>query len=387
VLAKAPTKASTPRRSEKQAYTRLQMSNLLANFRLYSGKLQEAFENKRAGVSDVNMYVSANYGYKPVYLTRSMRIQGACVLAENMFSIGSLPPIGYELNAGGKLVSSLDLGLEIDATTTVAQLSMALITRCDSWEEGDQITCFIGFQTLGVDEMPRSSMKAQKVILSLDNDTPLWNVVSAEGFSTVGGYLASGTALNNMGMAWVHSRNQSSSTKVSTQRLVVVSDILADYQTYAALRAAADSYGGINHKAVYLNPTSSLSEVSSIVVNPAGGNASGGNNGSSGSNSSNGSSGTNGSTETTTVAAPTISGTTPFETSTEVTMTAESGAEIHYTTDGSEPTSASTLYSAAITLSETTTVKAIAVKNGTSSSVASETFTKSGNGSGGSEFD
>ena len=52
ILCKAPKKASTPRRSEKQAYTRLQMANLLANYRLYSGKLAEAFESKRAGLSD-----------------------------------------------------------------------------------------------------------------------------------------------------------------------------------------------------------------------------------------------------------------------------------------------------------------------------------------------
>ena len=43
---------------------------------------------------------------------------------------------------------------------------------------------------------------------------------------------------------------------------------------------------------------------------------------------------------------------------------------------GSTPTAESTLYSEAFTLSDTTTVKAIAVKNGTSSSVTTQTFTK-----------
>lgn len=85
-----------------------------------------------------------------------------------------------------------------------------------------------------------------------------------------------------------------------------------------------------------------------------------------------------------TVAAPTISGTTPFETSTSVTITAESGAEIHYTTDGNNPTSASPVYSSAITLEATATVKAIAIKDGETSSVASKTFTK---GSGGGDED
>ena len=80
------------------------------------------------------------------------------------------------------------------------------------------------------------------------------------------------------------------------------------------------------------------------------------------------------------VAAPTISGTTPFETSTSVTMSGPTGAEIRYTTDGSTPTSSSSLYSSAITLSATTTVKAIAIKDGVSSEVTTKVFTKSGGG-------
>lgn len=82
-------------------------------------------------------------------------------------------------------------------------------------------------------------------------------------------------------------------------------------------------------------------------------------------------------TPTPSVSAPSINGTTPFETSTSVTMSAESGAEIRYTTDGSQPSANSTLYSAAITLTETTTIKAIAIKDGVSSEVATSTFTKS----------
>lgn len=75
--------------------------------------------------------------------------------------------------------------------------------------------------------------------------------------------------------------------------------------------------------------------------------------------------------------APVIDGETPFASTTDVEMTAEEGASIFYTTDGSTPTTESTEYTEKVTLSATTTVKAIAVKGTYESPVASKTFTKS----------
>ena len=66
-----------------------------------------------------------------------------------------------------------------------------------------------------------------------------------------------------------------------------------------------------------------------------------------------------------TVATPTIepaSGT--YAEAQTVTITAEEGATVYYTTDGSEPTTASAVYSEPFTVSETATVKAIAMKDG-----------------------
>ena len=103
-----------------------------------------------------------------------------------------------------------------------------------------------------------------------------------------------------------------------------------------------------------------------------------GNNG--GSNSGSG-------TVTPTVNAPNFSGATQFEESTQVTMTGPTGSEIHYTLDGSTPTAESPVYSEPLTLTETTVVKAIAIKDGVSSSVTSRTYTKGTNAGGGGNGD
>ncbi len=100
-------------------------------------------------------------------------------------------------------------------------------------------------------------------------------------------------------------------------------------------------------------------------------NQGGGNGGNSGSGSQNQA-----------LASPTISGNTSFTESTQVSLSGPDGAEIHYTTDGTVPTAESALYSEAFTLTNTTTVKAIAIKDGQSSEVASRVFTKSSNDDG-----
>lgn len=75
--------------------------------------------------------------------------------------------------------------------------------------------------------------------------------------------------------------------------------------------------------------------------------------------------------------APTISGESTFHGSTEVTITADENLKIYYTTNGDDPTTASTPYTAPFSITATTTVKAIAVNETTSSvsAVAEKTFT------------
>ena len=88
-----------------------------------------------------------------------------------------------------------------------------------------------------------------------------------------------------------------------------------------------------------------------------------------------------------TVATPTFApnGASSFTGTQSVTISCTTaGATIHYTTDGTAPTASSPVYSTALSLTSTTTVKAIAVNAGMNdSAIATATFTKYSGGGGG----
>lgn len=66
-----------------------------------------------------------------------------------------------------------------------------------------------------------------------------------------------------------------------------------------------------------------------------------------------------------------------FEESATVSLSSSTeGASIYYTTDGTTaPTSSATAYNGPFEITATTTIKAIAIKNGVSSAVTSKTYT------------
>jgi hypothetical protein len=264
IVYEAPTVKKTPRRSEQQMGTRTQWANLGATYMMFDGTLKRGFEALPTNMSVYNAFVQANLGVVKVYITKAMRLNGGCVLAPYQITRGSLPSIGMSVNGSGVVVSDLALGsLQIGAQTTVGEFSQAIIANNAGWQVGDQLTFFLGRQTVdSVTSIPRATLTPNKVVMDVVDETPLWNVCGQEGFTSVQGSSGSGFMLGMNAVllagaaAWVHSREAGQGQlKVSTQFFYVENAALASYQTSAALMASANSYGGINTGGVYLQPS------------------------------------------------------------------------------------------------------------------------------------
>ena len=257
VISELPVKPAIPRRSARQMDRRTQWGNLAAIYKQFDSMLRRGYENLPPQMSVFNAFIQANIDVVKVYITKTIRLNGGAILAPYQITRGSLPSISMAKNASNILVSGIRLGsLAIDANTTVGQFSQAVIDNNDNFDEGDQLTFFHGIQTIDtVTRTPRATIKGYKVVLSTAEDTKLWDVVDRIGFSVTDNCLATSQQITNGAAVWVHSRETADGAlKVSTQLFFVENSALATYQGRTAFTAAANSYGGINSAAVYLQP-------------------------------------------------------------------------------------------------------------------------------------
>ena len=229
-----------------QMVQRVQLANLVNIWRSFTGNLHLAFENRPVLTSDFNMFVSANWGLVPVYLTKDQARMGGAVIGGLQVTRGSLPSIDINASTDGVPYSDIALsGLSIGEDTTLADFSNAVINNNNSWTNGDQLSAFIATQSVNsVTNVPYVQIKAYEVTLDTeDHDTLLMDIVTPDAFSVVEGKLgASGTIQG--GIVWIHSRKTSNGTQVSTQRIFASNTILANFQSATQRTAAIQSYNG-----------------------------------------------------------------------------------------------------------------------------------------------
>lgn len=245
-------------RTTAQMIQRARLANLVSMYRVNLEWMKRgAFETKKPTQSDYNKFVSVNSAAQPLYFTKAMVAGGASVVDAYMITQGSYPSVTTTLSGDGQnIVSNLYLdptvitGTVAVATTTVAELTEALLSQNDIIKEGDQLSLILNYQRMSSASVPFVIAQSFELILSTSDTRTLAAVGFPEAFVSVqqGANKALAIAVNNdqMGAAIILSRTVGGRIMVSTQELVLSGQqktVVSQYRTQSALDAYLKSYG------------------------------------------------------------------------------------------------------------------------------------------------
>lgn len=230
---------------------RVKWANLVAFYRANAGWMPKAFENKKATQSDYNKFMSLNAANSRIYLTKEQARQGACVVDSYRVSDGTLQPVDIFPTAKDWVTNIYLTGLsKLDATTTVAAFSKALLANNAGLRSGDQIS-FIRVTQLfnNTTNIPYVQVRAYELLINEQGTGLLKDFWPIELIGL--GHEQETPALmvknNNKqgGFAIIVSRTQGGRVLVSPSQITQVNmaDVINQYSSSAALQAAIDSYG------------------------------------------------------------------------------------------------------------------------------------------------
>lgn len=238
-------------RTLAQQTRRVKWSNLVSLFKYMSDWQPRAYENLNKGQTDYNKFMSLNINSASVALTKQQSADGAAVVAPVIVSQGSL----VSPDSGAEGTHNITVGMAwgtsgTAAFATIGKLSEALVQYNAGWQDGDNLAAVYFLNWLDIQGTPRCSTVYSELTLDKTNTSALsTNSLASRMTFTSGGVgidIAPNTADYNdvVGWAVIHTRRDSGTLKVSTERIVMVDeDILDTFITTAQLEAAIESYG------------------------------------------------------------------------------------------------------------------------------------------------
>ena len=230
---------------------RVKWANLVAFYRANAGWMPKAFENKKATQSDYNKFMSLNASRSRIYLTKDQARQGACVVDSYQVSDGSLQPVDI-FPTGSDWVTNLYLtGLDkLDATTSVAAFSTALLSSNAGLRSGDQLSFIrvtqLNNNTTGI---PYIQVRAYELLINEQGSGLVKDYWPVEliGLGEEQGTPALMIQNNNKqgGFAIIVSRTQGGRVLVSPAQITQVNmtAVINQYSSSAALADAIAAYG------------------------------------------------------------------------------------------------------------------------------------------------
>lgn len=247
-IARAKAAQVSNPRSLAQMQQRVKLANLVGMYRANRAWMDGlAFSTRPAHWSDYNAFVSANIASNRIALTKEQAAAGTTIVAPYIVSRGSLPTIEVNPTTANVWQTNIGVGdLSIDpATTTVGELSTAILANNNGLQQGMQLSLVMNYQQQSGSSYYATS-RYYEVIIN-PNDTDLLSTrMDLQHVGVSGGNLAytRGASDPIVGFAFVLSLTQDNKTRVSTQRLVLTSTSVYDLFTRQAQQdAATQSYG------------------------------------------------------------------------------------------------------------------------------------------------
>lgn len=247
VITNRITREANPR-TEAQMAQRIKLANILSVYRLLRDKLPACFESAnddgRAPSSTVyNRFTGINLLSRPVFLTRGLAREGACVAAPYRVSDGALPAIQLTEGPAGACTDILLGDLALTEETSVARFTEAVVRLNPLYEEGDSIAYVHLLQTLPCESgVPRVTPFFYSVRLDAADRRPLRSLAPALGFSAREGRLAQEGAVESCAFAWIHTRKGCKGVVASPQQLVAHNRLFEEYASERAAEEALRSY-------------------------------------------------------------------------------------------------------------------------------------------------
>lgn len=247
-IARAKAAQVSNPRSLAQMQQRVKLANLVGMYRANRSWMDGlAFSTRPQQWSDYNAFVSANIATNRIALTKEQAAAGTTIVAPYIVSRGSLPTIEVNPTTANVWQTNIGVGsLTIDAaTTTVADLSQAILANNNGLQQGLQLSLVMNYQQQSGSAYYVTT-RYYEVILNPNDSSLLSSRMDLQHVGVSGGNLAytRGETDPIVGFAFILSLTESNKTRVSTQRLVLTSETLYNiFADQSQQDEAIQSYG------------------------------------------------------------------------------------------------------------------------------------------------
>lgn len=239
-------------RTPAQMTQRAKIANVSGIYRALASLMADSFTNRPSNQSGYNAFASSAIALSP-FMTKQ-QATAACVLPQPaILSRGVLPAIEYTGVAGvADAATAIALTGEFTGSSTIAQVSAALIEQYPSIQQGDELTFVsLRFDAIEGADVDADVYAAVPSIVNIKVDASDNTSLTAAGLSFATGTLAAAAAVSDWedGIAMqaiMHSRvDGNGQLQLSTQwaRLSEAAQSLYDgYRTEQAIADAVESY-------------------------------------------------------------------------------------------------------------------------------------------------